>query len=97
MRIFVYLCSHITSGLKKQYQYQDYPNGCYQINGMNNHPMGYPLTPNYGTQGYQPTPPGLFGYSRAGSPTMNPMYPYSNVSHVIFIYHQSLPFFFYSV
>jgi len=42
--------------------------------------MGYPPPPSYAAPGYQPTLPGLFGYSRPGSPTMNPMYPYSNAS-----------------
>ena len=73
--------------MKKQFQYQDYPNACYQINGLNNNhpnPMAYPPPPSYGgamNPAYQPTPPGLFGYSRTGSPTMNPMYTHSNVSY----------------
>jgi hypothetical protein len=70
--------------LKKQYQYQDYPTACYQLNGLNNNqqnPINYPPPPSYpGPGGYQLTPPGLFGYSRPSSPTMNPMYPHSNVS-----------------
>ncbi|CAF4835461.1 unnamed protein product, partial [Rotaria magnacalcarata] len=62
------------------------PNGCYQVNGMNNNqsnPMGYPPPPSYGglvNSAYQPTPPALFGYSRPGTPTMNQMYPHANVS-----------------
>jgi hypothetical protein len=70
--------------LKKQYHYQDYPNALHQINGLNNNqqnPIGYPPPPSYPSQGYQTTPPALFGYSRPGSPTMNPMYSYSNVSY----------------
>jgi len=87
--------------LKKQYQYQDYPTACYQLNGLNNNqpnPISYPPPPSYaGPGGYQPTPPGLFGYSRPGSPTMNPMYPYSNVSWIekkrfIFIYYHYFQF-----
>jgi hypothetical protein len=72
--------------MKKQYQYQDYPNGCYQINGVNNNqqnPVAYPPPPSYPgamNPGYQPTPPGLFGYSTQASPTMNQAYPKSNVS-----------------
>lgn len=71
------------SALKKPFQYQDYPNTCYQLNGLNTNtqqnPPGYPSVPNYNPQGYQPTPTGLFNYSRPASPTINPMYPYSNV------------------
>ncbi len=76
--------SNTTSALKKQYHYQDYPNALHQINGLNNNqqnPIGYPPPPSYPSQGYQTTPPALFGYSRPGSPTMNPMYSYSNVSY----------------
>ena len=75
------------SALKKQYQYQDYPNACYQLSGLNNNqqqtPQGYPSVPTYGPQNYQPTS-NLFGYSRPTSPTMNPMYPYSNVDRSLF-------------
>jgi hypothetical protein len=78
------LNSNTISASKKQYQHQDYPTACYQLNGLNNNnqqnPMGYPPPPSYAAPGYQPTLPGLFGYSRPGSPTMNPMYPYSNAS-----------------
>lgn len=79
--------SNTTTAIKQQYPYQDYPNSYYQMNGLNNNktqqnPMGYP-PPSYNgiaNTGYQPTPPGVFGYSRPGSPTMNQMYPYTNVS-----------------
>lgn len=71
-----------TTAVKKQFPYPDYPTTCYQLNGSNNqqqNPSGYPPPPSYGAQGYQQTPAGgLFGYSRPGTPTMNPMYPYSN-------------------
>ncbi|CAF2803347.1 unnamed protein product [Rotaria sp. Silwood2] len=76
--------SNTTSALKHQYPHHDYPNACYQINGLNNNqpnPMGYPPPPSYGAlvnPSYQPTPPGLFGYSRPGTPTMNQMYPHAN-------------------
>lgn len=83
------MISNATTAVKKPYQYQDYPTACYQLNGLNNNnnnnnqqqnSMGYPPPPSYPGPGYQPTPPGLFGYSRATSPTINPMYPYSNVN-----------------
>ncbi|CAF1112212.1 unnamed protein product [Adineta ricciae] len=67
-----------TSGMKQQFQYQDYPNTCYQINGLNHpqqNPMGYPPPPTYPgvvNPGYQPAPPSLFGYSRPGSPSVYP-------------------------
>ncbi len=81
---FLYLNSNITSASKKPpYQQQDYPMSYYQLNGLNNNqqnPINYPPPPSYAGPGYQPTPPGLFGYSRPPSPTMNPMYPYSNVN-----------------
>ena len=79
----------MTSAMKNRYPYQDYPNTFYQVNGLNNNnnqqnPMNYPPPPSYGgnlNPAYQPTPPGLFGYSRPGSPAMNQMYPHSNVSY----------------
>ncbi|CAF4076506.1 unnamed protein product, partial [Rotaria magnacalcarata] len=77
--------SNTTTVIKQQYPPQhEYPNGCYQVNGMNNNqsnPMGYPPPPSYGglvNSAYQPTPPALFGYSRPGTPTMNQMYPHAN-------------------
>jgi hypothetical protein len=75
------------AAMKKQFQYQDYPNACYQINGLNNNPsnlMGYPPPPSYAgavNPAFQLTAPGLFGYPRPGSPTINPMYSNSNVSY----------------
>ncbi|CAF1063247.1 unnamed protein product [Rotaria sordida] len=79
--------SNTTSVIKAQYPHQDYPNTCYQISGLNNNnnnqqnPMGYPPPPSYAAlvnPSYQPTPPGLFGYSRSGSPTMNLMHQHTN-------------------
>ncbi|UJR22639.1 hypothetical protein I4U23_025679 [Adineta vaga] len=73
--------SNTTTAVKQPFQYQDYPNACYQINGLNHpqqNPMGYPPPPTYPgaiNPAYQQAPPSLFGYSRPGSPTM---YPNSN-------------------
>ena len=72
----------------------EYPNACYQINGLTNvqSPLGYPPPPSYAGPIHQQssaatinpgfsTTPGLFGYSRPASPmNSNPMYPHSNVS-----------------
>lgn len=81
-----FFISNTISALKKQYQ--DYPNACYQLNGLNNNNQqqtghAYPSAPTYSHPGYQATAPNLFGYSRATSPTMNPMYPYSNVDSLM--------------
>jgi len=47
--------------------------------------MGYPPPPpSYAgavNPAFQLTAPGLFGYPRLGSPTINPMYSNSNVSY----------------
>ncbi|CAF1122715.1 unnamed protein product [Rotaria sp. Silwood1] len=87
--------SNTTSAVKQQYPHHDYPNTCYQINGLNNNqpnPMGYPPPPSYGAlvnPAYQPTPPGIFGYSRSGSPTMNQMYPHTNFDPYYPRYHMN--------
>ena len=80
----------LTSNMLSAIRNQDYPNAFYQLNGLNpngTNPMQYPPPANpYAAamnQAYQPTPPGLFGYSRGGSPTMNPPYPYSHVCSVL--------------
>ncbi len=78
---------------QQQMTTHDYPNTSYQISGPNNNQnlLSYPPPPNYSTPMHQhgntgtvnpafQSTPGLFGYSRPGSPMNNPMYTHSNVS-----------------
>ena len=90
----------MTGSARKQNQYihspsipgPDFNNGCYQVNGMNNHQTQtmYPGPPSYGSPTTQQSTnggmnPALCSYARSGSPVNNGMHSHSNVRIGLFV------------
>ena len=77
--------SQLLAAVRKQYP--EYPNAFYQLNNQQQAPaqQQQQINPMYypGAQSSAAAYPGMYPYSRAGSPTMNQVYPHSHVNRKI--------------